>query len=354
MRRRLLAAPAFSAPLLPRAGRGEDAVRGFSMTELLVAVSIVLVLMTLVGGGVSAARGAQKKQATQALIAKLDQIITKQLEVYSVRHVSSARLDEVPGLQAIPDKAAARAWYIRRNIITADLPDRWSDVEYLANHTDYLNPALNAPPQFPQAHLTAAQRAYIGIWRSFTAGQRQTVGDTYAGAECLFMIIMQGGIANCLDCAAITSAHVGDKDGDGAPEFHDAWGNPIGYLLWPAAVELPPGSGAPFFSGTRQLFPPIQGGQLASRPVSRPDGTLLTLSPTLGMRPLIYSAGPNGEYGFERENEASNLQAGGNPAGRGCGDWNSMPCQTSGRPTAGNGVTHAADNITNFDDEAKR
>jgi hypothetical protein len=62
------------------------------------------------------------------------------------------------------------------------------------------------------------------------------------------------------------------------------------------------------------------------------------------MRPLIYSPGPDGEYGLERNNEASNLAAAAN-----CGNPAAAPASTSAAPLDG-----VSDNITNFDAEAKR
>ncbi len=327
--------------------------RGFSLVELLVAITIIMVLMALTGAAVSATRGSQKKQATQALIAKLDAIMQRQWESYSARHVSSERMVNTPGFAAVAgmsDRSAARAWYVRRNIITADLPDRWSDVAYLANNTEYLNPAPTPPTPilFPQAHLTAAQRAYVGIWRSMSTSQQGNVGATYAGAECLFLIIMQGGVAACLECAELGGSDIGDKDGDGAPEFLDAWGNPIGFILWPSAVQLPPGSGTRFFSDSRELCPPFT-------PSTAPT---VSLSPTLGMKPLIYSAGRDGEYGFERAGEASNLDAGtvrnNQLYGPNCGNWTLAPWDKSAQPTDGSGAQDVVDNITNLDAEAKR
>ena len=323
--------------------------KGFSLVELLVAITIILVLMALMGAAVSAARGSQKKQATQALIAKLDAVMQRQWESYSSRHISSERMLATPGfagVEAMSDTAAARAWYIRRNIITADLPDRWTDVAYLASNTDYLNPSPQQPIQFPQSDLTAAQRSYISIYRN----RQQPPSGAHAGAECLFMIIMQGGMTACLECAELGGSDVGDKDGDGAPEFLDAWGNPIEFILWPSAVELPPGSGTRFFSDSRELCPPF---------TPSPTPTV-SLSPTLGMKPLIYSAGRDGKFGFDRAGEVSNLEAGTQPDnqkplfGPNCGNWTVDPWAKSGQPTAGSGAQEVADNITNLDGEAKR
>jgi prepilin-type N-terminal cleavage/methylation domain-containing protein len=290
----------------------------FTLVELLVAIAIMLVLVGIVAAGASSARVSSKRQATQLLINKLDAIIQQQYATYASRGIPPS-VPTPPGMTA----AAHRAWYLRRNLISGDLPDRWSDLPTIATGT-----------------FTAAQRAYAGVFASLTASGTTVaqLQDKYAGAECLFMIVMQGGIANCIDCGELRTADRGDKDDDGAFEFWDAWGNPIGYILWPAGLEVPPGSGTRFFTtGGRALENPFPA---AGTPVS----------PGLGMRPLIYSAGPDGEYGFQRANEAASL-TGGTPAGRDCGNPLVAPSSTMAAPLPAGG---AADNITNFDAEASR
>jgi prepilin-type N-terminal cleavage/methylation domain-containing protein len=316
MCRRLLSARPRPLSLPPAKGRGEVGRRGFSLVELLVAVSIMLVLIGLMGAALSAARASQKKLATQALIGKLDAIITQQFESYATR--------ATPGLT--PEE---RSLELRR-AVTGDMPDRWADVKHMANNSG----------QFTSPH----QRAYIAVWNSMNPPPGQNAFDNhpnrdkFAGAECLFMIVMRGGIADCLDCSELAGAAIGDKDEDGAFEFWDAWGNPIGYILWPAALELPAGEGVRMFSSS----PPFVAG-----------GTGET------MRPLIYSAGPDqleefppraptdvpfGWFGFRCDFDQSNLAAAAN-----CGVPGAAPANQFAKPLGG-----AADNITNLDDEAKQ
>jgi prepilin-type N-terminal cleavage/methylation domain-containing protein len=291
-------------PLPPGEGRGEGAPRGFSLVELLVVITIMLVLMGLAGAAVSNARNGQKRQETQGLIAKLDAVIQQQFASYAGRDVVAAT-------------PAARAVELRRQV-TGDLPDRWVDVKFMAD-----NAAQFTSPQ---------QRVYIAVWNSFSNTQRTMPGTdpklhvnvAYAGAECLFMIVMRGGVANCLDCSDLTTGSIGDKDGDGAFEFWDAWDRPIGYILWPGDLQLPADSGTKFFSDS----PPFAVGATGRT-----------------LRPLIYSAGADGEYGFERNGEAPNFTA--NPSN--CGNPVIAPTSTAAGPLAG-----ASDNLTNFDEEAKR
>jgi prepilin-type N-terminal cleavage/methylation domain-containing protein len=350
-------------PLPAGEARADGAARGFSLVELLVVISIILVMMAIAGAAVSSARDSSRKAATRAMIMKLDSIISQQLSSYSNRHVPADRLGRFP---TIGDKTAAAAWYVRRHLINADLPDRWTDVAYMAEKTDFQNPTIRPEDiEFPAAELTAAQKAYIGFWN---ARQPKPTAQ-HAGAECLFMIVMQGGIAGCLTCDGLSQADVGDFDNDGAPEFLDAWGRPIEYILWPAAVELPPASGTRFFSEARAPFAPIANSQFVSTEDANGDGVLDaaedtnqngrldSVSPTLGLRPLIYSAGPDKDWGLNHgpanAPTATSIGAGNDPPGRDCGNWMESPCSEFGAPATA-GYRSADDNITNFDLEAAR
>jgi prepilin-type N-terminal cleavage/methylation domain-containing protein len=305
--------------------RGSGMARGaFTLIELLVAITIMLVLVGIVAAGASSARTSSKRQATQLLINKLDAIIQQQYATYASRGIPAAILT-APTPSGFTSKAAYRAWYIRRNLISGDMPDNWADVGALASGSSV---GFGSSDSFP---LTAPQRAYAGVFRSGSAT------PTWGDAECLFMIVMQGGIANCIDCGELRTADRGDKDGDGAFEFWDAWGNPIGFVLWPAGLQLPPGSGTRFFtSGGRALENPFPA---AGTPVS----------PGLGMRPLIYSAGPDGVPSIAVS--SANIAL-----GRDCGD----PTNTTVAKLAdylsdpANPGDYRADNITNFDAEASR
>ena len=289
----------------------------FTLTELLVVIAIILLLMTLMGGAVSAARSGAKISSTRATIDKLNTILTTQLATYESRSV------DIPASlpSGIPTRSSYRAWFIRRNLISGDMPDNWRDVELLASGTASTLNSGTLP-------LTSHQRTYAAIWNSTSPKPN----DVYADAECLFMIVMRGGVADCLDCGPLRTVDIGDKDGDGANEFWDAWGNPIRFVLWPVGVELPPGSGVNFFSGSRA-------------PQSAFFGSP---TPTLGLRPLIFSDGPD-QRNSTTVNAASNILTGTN-----CGNPDDSVVKTFGGLFADSNGDARADNITNFDAEAKQ
>ena len=305
-------------PLPLGEGRGEGALPrpAFTLVELLVVISIILVLMGMIGSAVSSARGSQRVQATQALIAKLDRVVQQHYSSYASRVVTSAT------------SAAGRGTFLRR-LASAELPDNWADVKLIVEDARRIGSGTTGLI-FGGTTMTGPQWAYAGIYTSSTAAGL-TPTDQFADAECLFMIVMMGGVADCLDCDALATSQKGDTDNDGAFEFLDAWGQPIRYVLWPAALELPPGNGR-FFSST----PPFSSGT----PVAAKGGT---------MRPLIFSAGPDtkgtievsdgGNFGSSAPSE--------NPVGSNVGGFlpPSPPEDQSDR---------RADNITNFDAEARK
>ena len=296
-----------ACPVTMRSGaRTPDGVPGraaFTLVELLVVVSIILLLMAMVGSAVSNARASQRVQATQALIAKIDRVVQQHYSSYASRPVPAAT------------SAADRGTYLRR-LASAELPDNWADVQAISGTLSAFGSGTAVLPR------TAPQNAYAGLLASSTA----TPTPTFADAECLFMIVMMGGVADCLDCDALGTSQKGDKDNDGAFEFLDGWGNPIRYVLWPAGLELPPGSGK-FFSSTA----PFAGGA----PAASKGGT---------MRPLIFSGGPD-------KTNAILVNASGNlAAGASCG----VPAGITAGGLDTSGPDARGDNITNFDAEAKK
>jgi prepilin-type N-terminal cleavage/methylation domain-containing protein len=298
--------------------------RGFTLVELLVAIAIILVMVTLASVAASAARTSARETSTRALIERLSGVLMQHLQSYDSRPI------DMSGLPSGMSASAYRAWFIRRNLITGDMPDRWTDVAYMAA------PANGWVPQ------SAAQRTYIAIWNSLTAAQQALVQANNSSAECLFLVVMRGGIGDCLGCGPLQNAQIGDQDGDGMPEFWDSWNNPIGFLLWAPAVELPATTSQRFFAGPRALD-------------ADPFAASGTIRPTLGMRPLIYSTGIDGQSGLDRTNETVTLSMGTSPVGRDCGNPLGAASNAGGPSTdANNPATARADNITNLDTEARQ
>jgi prepilin-type N-terminal cleavage/methylation domain-containing protein len=282
-------------------------LHGFTLVELLVAVAIVVILLLLTGAAYTNARASQAKQATQSLIAKIDDVIAMQFASYVERRVPDATSSEDRSLRL-------------RRLASAEMPDSWADVRAIEAGTS-------------EVSRTPAQDVYVSILGAVEPT------DEYGDAECLFMVVMQSGLADCLDCVALGAGDIGDVDGDGAPEFLDAWGQPIRYVLWPAGLELLPDVQL-FFSTTPPFF--------MEAPAPSPGGV---------MRPLIFSCGPD-EFSSIRTNTTGNLALGddcGLPAAVDPATYQpssqdlNLPGGRDEDPEDGR-----PDNITNFDSEVKR
>jgi hypothetical protein len=339
-------------------------------------MTIIALLAGLAGAAVSTARTSSKKQQTLQTIAKLDGLVRQQFASYSSRAIPTPAQAILGATKMTASQY--RAWYIRRNIISGDLPDRWSDVAVLATGTASVT--VSGTVRLP---VTASQRTYAAAIRaslkksgntnptaSDIVAEANRLGTTFSGAECLFLIIMQGGFADCVDCGELKSSPRGDRDGDGAFEFWDAWGNPIGFLLWPAAVELPAGKGVAFFavSGPRGLTPPFEdanwNGLLDANEDMNQNLVLDRATPSCGMVPLIYSAGPDGyrgpnddgtcgyDCGDLSQANLTLLLSDTTPVGRDCGNWTAAPTNTFGKRNTSDPLDYRSDNITNLDTEA--
>ncbi len=159
-----------------------------------------------------------------------------------------------------------------------------------------------------QMRRTALNLAYLRRYNQMATIRSQLNDDTefrrrlltFQGAECLYLIITLAtgdGEARSM----FRDSDIGDVDQDGAPEFLDAWGNPIRILRWapgfPSETQLslpldPDQAGADVFasyaSEDPDPFDPFRLDRLPSD--SRPRAFRLV--------PLIYSGGPDGDPGL--------------------------------------------------------
>ncbi len=165
-----------------------------------------------------------KVAKTKTLIAKLDAIVKARWDSYRTRRVPIV----IPPL-ATPQAAATMRLDALRDLMRMELPDRWSDIIDLPV-TPFGSPPFIARPALNQGYL----RKYKLVNNAninFPTGQ-------FAGAECLYMIVMSA-IAEEGDAREVFKPDdVKDVDGDGFPEFVDAWGRPIQFLRWPAGFQF--------------------------------------------------------------------------------------------------------------------
>ena len=227
-------------------GRRRLGRRGFTLVELLITVSIIGIMASMVLFAMFQATEAAKAQKTRALITKLNSIIMQRYDSYRTRRVPF-HFPEVS--QESKDKQLASKQIAKgrvdclRDLMRMEMPDRWSDV--------WDGPVAPMPHALPpdvlpayggfQISRPAVSEAYLRKFQAimgaaFMWPPPNNVID-YQGAECLYMIVMEA-IAQEGDAREFFKAgDIADTDGDGFPEFVDAWGTPIDSSAGPPAIS---------------------------------------------------------------------------------------------------------------------
>jgi len=191
--------------------RVERPAGAFTLVELMVVLVIIAMLAGLTLAGLAGARQRAKIDKTRSTIRKLNEIVLPQYESYLARRV--------PVSGGSRTQIARTRLANRRTLMVLEMPDQWDDVD--------VDPRPSLPRTAPAIRYSAAKPPPT------TANLKR-----YESAECLALIVMRGGF-NQDAAEAFRNDEVGDVDGDGAPEFLDGWGRPIGFIRWPAGFASP-------------------------------------------------------------------------------------------------------------------
>lgn len=202
--------------------------RAFTLTELLVAISIAAMLSAMTLTAMYSARQAANEGRTTSIVTKINELLLLQWAEVETRRLSY--IVQVNS-QGIPTPSAPRQkLFYQRQLMRLEFPDRKSDL---------------LPPIAP-AQRTARYRGYLRslaaiyglsgltedeiIQQVVVDGSRWTPALQHA--ECLYLILGSTRVddGNALDYFA--ESEIGDVDGDGMKEILDSWGNPIFYLRW--------------------------------------------------------------------------------------------------------------------------
>jgi prepilin-type N-terminal cleavage/methylation domain-containing protein len=250
--------------------------RGFTLVELLVTLTIVGIMAAAALFAMTAATDTAKAAKSRATITRLNSLLMQRWQSYRTRRVPL--LASTRGRQRNQISKLQLAGL--RELMLIELPDRWDDVNY--------TPQAIQRTALAQAYL----RRYLNNINPTTGSPKQPT-PRYQGAECLYLIIsMATGDGESME--QFSDGDVGDVDQDGALEFIDSWGNPIGFLRWPAGFlsDLQPLAQAVGEVGDTQEdhdpFDPFHRDPQAYRLV-----------------PLVYSAGPDEAYGMTAGGEVT-------------------------------------------------
>lgn len=303
--------------------------RGFTLVEVLVVLVLTSILagmvMTAVQGVTTSARIAK----TRSIVATVDSVVQELYESYKYRPLPVVTPSAGAGalsLELLPTEAARVRLIMTRDLLRMELPDRVSDIRLPTNRGSATPPVIitaAADQVYERADGTLSlrrrdnpndltARTQVGVsWYTttnppprFSAYWRRTSPSWTAehqGAECLYLILattFSGGVAAI---EAIPAANIADTDGDGVPEILDGWGRPLGFVRWPVGLDdtgintASPDEFDPYRTDFRYLPGVVPVNSTGSRPAP------------FSIRPLVISAGPDGEFGIAFSPRRSNL-----------------------------------------------
>jgi prepilin-type N-terminal cleavage/methylation domain-containing protein len=294
---------------LPRRATGRSG--GFTLVELLVTITIIGMLAGLILAGLAAARETARATKTKGTIAKLDRILMARYESYRTRRAPIS----VRGLP--PNMAAEFRLRAVQELMRREMPERWTDItkpDFNPNVPLWIEVTVDTRfgtlTRDREVERPGLSRVYLYRFqqrRDYLINNSVPVPDDFADvdewlgqhgpAECLYLLVSMGSPE---DRKEFKDNEIGDADGDGLLEFHDGWGRPIYFLRW-APGFIPPDCDSDIQTGNATDDPdPFD-----------PRG----IDGGYQLHPLVYSGGPDEEYGIELDRSFSYYYPYTDPAG---------------------------------------
>lgn len=209
---------------------------GFTLTELLVAITILTMLAALSLGALSVVRQSSNVDRTQRTIQKIHLLLMEKLEEYQTKRV------KINGAEGrTPQEVIAARTIAIHELMRLEMPDRLSDIKndpiefqwkFYNTLTQNWEPSSGT---WKLSRPASTERFLRRIKRAPTIEDSLPPGDSVTGvpyenmsAELLYMILMD--MPNGQEQFA--EYEIGDTNNNGLKEFVDAWGQPIRFLRW--------------------------------------------------------------------------------------------------------------------------
>ena len=225
--------------------------RGFTLTELMVVMLIIALLVALGAGAYFRSMQRSDITTTKAVIQELHTALQERLSQFDRQTIDSAGLmalahptgGTAPERSAVGKRAAVLA---RLAALRACFPQQF---------IDFMRPADEDPSDNTVVGLVATGfdpgPARAAIYQEYLSGTGQVTSSTpfnpattYStvptnhqilteSSECLYLILSVETPGSSFRVDQIPDRFRRDTDGDGLPEFLDAWGNPLQFYRWP-------------------------------------------------------------------------------------------------------------------------
>lgn len=333
-------------------------ITAFTLIEVLVVVAIIGIMAAMITTAVRGVTTTANIARTRSIIATVDSVIQDQYESYKNRPLpvsipdfsapGQSRTDRlaanttsthaVVDFEILPAESARIRLNMLRDLQRMEMPDRVADVRE-PGATGLA--ALNEPaairgsasrvvevvdpmdPDFGNIFRSnvKSERVQLPIsWygsastsdakdvpsRLATYFERSSPAWTVEnqGAECLYLIMSTSFVAGAPAIELIPTSYIGDTDGDGMLEILDGWKRPLGFIRWPVGFADPnlsiDTSIPDDFDLMRTDF-----GFLSDPAVP----AFANVEEPWSMRPLIVSAGVDGEFGisFDAVNDGGSV-----------------------------------------------
>ena len=188
--------------------------RGFTIVELLVVITIIVMLAGMALSAMAKARERGKIDATKSTIAKLNDLVMKRYTSYGTRRMPFS----TSGGQDLRANALTRLEALRC-VMLMEMPQCWTDIT---------TPPLKIYPSGTAIPRTALSQVYLAKFNALTSNGTKLPSD-HQQAKCLYLWVTT---AMPESKALFRGEEIADVDKDGFKCFVDGWGNPIGFLRW--------------------------------------------------------------------------------------------------------------------------
>ena len=224
----------------------------FTLLELLIVITIIAVLMGLSVSVMFGIVSQAEEEATVTTVRKVDALLQQRIESFDRAFNSNRKQaavnnigfllasqnihgvrDEVQEILAkkalfrfeFPQRIDERRLFGDADTIVTGIPDTIFLIVAAPNARQQLINEGNAAPNDADV-----RDRVISNWANH-------LPETESAALLHFSLIASGSFGvGAVDGDRFTTKEVADTDGDGLPEFIDAWGNPLRYYRWPTRL----------------------------------------------------------------------------------------------------------------------
>ena len=222
----------------------------FTLVEMLIVIALLTTLMGLGAAGMRVADNMSKETRTRSTVQKLNQFVMEKYAAYQYRRVTG-------------NNAQTRLNNLYK-LMCYEMPDHSAEV------SETYSPAR--------------------IWAAKSKSPNS--------AELLYLIVM--GLPDAE--TAFNGLEIADTNGNGLNEFVDGWGNPIGFVRWPAGHCNAWGKDGCIVSKI-QLYHDATKSPCPFESAFRRNSSDVS---NYAVFPLIFSAGADREAGINQEQNSTN------------------------------------------------